>query len=204
MAETNDKGNFVAYMNRNKQAGDNKPSFEGRIAIPGTETEHRMALWSHEYTDPKTGEQRIAFNGRTDLNAYTDAPCDQIASIAKAADSGTILQGSLEIARGQIVMFENNSKDEPSKTGNERPDYYGYYNPGNGSPIVQIGAWARKDKYQNPMLSGATSYKPIDPGQDQAAAKAKVNEMLKDGTVTQGTKAKGKDKSKGDDGGMSR
>jgi len=202
MANSEDKGNFVAYMNRSKQAGDNKPAFTGRIETPGTKTEHRMALWSHEYTDPKTGEQRIAFNGRTQVSAYTDAPLGQIASIAKAASSGTILQGSLEIARGHIVMFENNAKDEPSKSGKERPDYYGYYNPHDGGPVVQIGAWARKDNYKNPMLSGATSYKPIDPEQDQAAASKEVDAMVKDGTVTKGVKGKGK--SKRDDAGMSR
>lgn len=204
MADTNEKGNFVAYMNRNKQYGDSKPSFEGRISIPGTKTEHRIALWNHSYTDPKTGEQRVAFNGKAQVNAYTDAPTDQIASIAKAAGNDTILQGSLTIACGHVVMFENHAKNEPSKSGNERPDYYGYYHPHQGGPIVQIGAWARKDRFKNPMLSGVTSYKPTDPEQDQADAKAKVNEMIADGTVTKGTKSKGKGKSKGDDAGMSR
>jgi hypothetical protein len=35
--DTQPHGNFIAFINRSKQPGDNQPMFDGRIAIPGEE-----------------------------------------------------------------------------------------------------------------------------------------------------------------------
>ena len=37
MDQSKPRGDFVAFMNRDKQPGDSRPAFEGRIAKPGTE-----------------------------------------------------------------------------------------------------------------------------------------------------------------------
>jgi hypothetical protein len=34
-------GDFVAFLNRDKQSGDRRPTFEGRIAKPGTDEKAR-------------------------------------------------------------------------------------------------------------------------------------------------------------------
>lgn len=32
-------GNFIAFKNRSKEQGDNKPTFDGRLAVPGSQDE---------------------------------------------------------------------------------------------------------------------------------------------------------------------
>jgi hypothetical protein len=187
-------GNFIAFMNRDKQPGDNKPTFDGRLAIPGSETELRLVLWAHEYESPKAGKQ-IMFNGQTDAVVADAAPMEQVAALIKqapAAEQGEATFGNLKLAPRQIVLFPNGFKDEaPDK---KRPDYWGAYNPGNGAPVVRISAWAKKDRNQHAMLGGATSY-PL-PGKSevqQQDAAPELRDLVESGIVTQGmpkTKAK--------------
>src|SRR5690606_30663790 len=76
----------------------------------------------------------------------------------------------------QVVLFPNRFKeDAPEK---DRPDYWGAYNPGDGSTIVRVSAWMTKDRYKNAMLRGATSY-PI-PGKSEA-------DMQQDGVSLEAT-----------------
>lgn len=181
------RGNFVAFMNRDKQAGDNKPAFDGRIAKPGADDEQRCALWSFEYTDKETGEILIGFNGRADgINTKAEA-IDQIMGLLSAKSTGDVIElaGKLKLAPHQIVLFTNKKKAEASDK--DRPNFYGFHNPGDGSPVVSISAWARKDRNEHAMLSGSTQY-PI-PGKsvaEQQAADAEVQRMVESGKVTRG------------------
>lgn len=180
------RGNFIAFINRDKKQGDNRPAFEGRIATPGTEQERRLALWAHEYTNPKTGEVQVMFNGQADSIATSASALDQISSLAAtpAGDQDAVI-GNLTLSAGQIVMFPNGFKnDAPDK---DRPDYWGAYNPGNGEPLVRISAWAKKDRHNHAMLTGATSY-PI-PGKSEAdmqEAQGNLDQLLDAGVVTKG------------------
>jgi hypothetical protein len=181
-------GNFIAFMNRSKQPGDDKPTFDGRLAIPGAEEERRFALWAHEYKNPKTGEMQIMFNGQTDAVVAGAAPMEQVAALIKevpAAERGEATFGNLKLAPRQLVLFPNGFKAEaPEK---DRPDYWGAYNPGNGAPVVRISAWAKKDRNQHAMLGGATSY-PL-PGKSevqQQDAAPELKELVESGAVTQG------------------
>ena len=72
----------------------------------------------------------------------------------------------------------------------------GAYNPGDGSPVVRLSVWAKKDRNQNPMLAGATSY-PL-PGKSEAEMQdaTTVKDLLETAAVTQGMPAKPKSKSK--------
>lgn len=196
MDQTNQqpRGNFIAFINRDKKQGDNRPAFDGRIATPGSEDERRHALWAHEYTNPKTGEMQIMFNGQAGNVATSASALDQIASLAVAGnDPQEAVVGNLNLAAGQIVMFPNGFKaDAPEK---DRPDYWGAYNPGNGEPVVRISAWAKKDRSGHAMLAGATSY-PI-PGKSEAAmqdAQPDLGQLVEQGVVTKGMpkKAAGK------------
>lgn len=187
MDQTNQpRGNFIAFINRDKQPGDKRPAFDGRIAIPGSEDERRHALWAHEYTNPKTGETLVMFNGQAGNVATSASALDQIASLAATATARQdAVVGNLSLAAGQIVMFPNGFKDEaPEK---DRPDYWGAYNPGNGEPVVRISAWAKKDRSQHVMLAGATSY-PI-PGKsevEQQDAQPDLAHLVEQGVVTKG------------------
>ena len=190
MSQPDQRGNFVAYMNRSKQPGDKKPAFDGRIAIPGSDTERRFALWTYDYTDPKTGEQKLMFNGKTDTVAFTDTPNAQIAQLARTSEQSVMTQGNLDLAAGQIVMFPNDYQNEQPE--NDRPDYYGYFNPGDGSPVVRIGAWLTKDRYQHAMMSGATSYpRPNLTERDQQDAEGELQQLLDTGAVRKGFASSG-------------
>lgn len=180
------RGNFIAFVNRDKKPGDNRPAFDGRISIPGAEDERRHVLWAHEYTNPKTGEVQVMFNGRADSLATTASAFDQISALAATPlTEQEAVVGNLKLAAGQIVIFPNGFKaDAPDK---DRPDYWGAYNPGNGAAIVRLSVWAKKDRNGNAILAGATSY-PI-PGKsepEQQAAQAELGKLIDDGLVSKG------------------
>lgn len=177
-------GNFIAFMNRDKQPGDKRPAFDGRLSTPGAEDELRFALWAHEYTSPKTGEVQVMFNGQVGAVDAKASPLDQVASLAKSSAEGAEASiGSLSLAPRQVVLFPNGYKAEaPEK---DRPDYWGAFNPGNGEPIVRISVWAKKDRNQHPMLTGATSY-PL-PGKSEVQQQdAAVETLVASGAVSKG------------------
>lgn len=68
------RGDFVAWQNRYKQPGDKRPMFEGKLTAPGSDAELPVTLWSHEYTDPKSGEARIMFSGTVGAVATNAEP----------------------------------------------------------------------------------------------------------------------------------
>lgn len=179
-------GNFVAFMNRYKQPGDNKPTFDGRLTIPDADIEHRFALWAHEYTNPKTGEVQIMFNGQADAVAPSADPIAQVSALIRPDATGDVaMLNNLQLQPRQIVLFPNGFKaDAPDK---QRPDYWGAFNPGEGKPIVRISAWSRKDKSDRAMLSGATSYPlPNRSEPEQQAAQAGLADLVDSGALSKG------------------
>lgn len=190
-------GNFIAFLVRDKEPGDKRPVFEGRLSLPDTEAELRFPLWGHEYADPKTGEMMTMFNGSTDAISLADAPKDQVAALLKNEDAiAPVSISNVKLRSRQVVLFPNRFKDEaPEK---ERPDYWGAYNPGNGQPVVRISAWMRKDRYGRAMLTGATSY-PL-PGKsevEQQDAAPTIAELEAKGVVSRGMPEKAKKRSGG-------
>lgn len=190
--DTQVHGNFVAFLVRDKEPGDTKPVFNGRLKLPGAESELTFALWAHEYADPKTGEVHTMFNGRADAVSPTDAPIDQVAALLKNdGATGPVSVGNLQLKSRQLVLFPNRFKAEaPDK---QRPDYWGAFNPGNGQAVVRISAWLRKDRYHNALMTGATSY-PI-PGKSEAEQQAvtpTIEQLEAEGVVSQGMPENGK------------
>lgn len=193
------RGNFIAFLLREKEPGDKRPMFEGRLSLPNDpKVEYGFPLFAHEYTDPKTGEVMTMFNGGTDPVSLNAAPMDQIAALLKGADATTALAsvGNLQLRPRQLVLFPNRFKDEaPEK---ERPDYWGAYNHGNDQPVLRIGAWLRKDRYGRAMFGGSTSY-PL-PGKNEAEqqdAAPTIGELEAQGMVTRGMPEKAKKRSAG-------
>lgn len=197
--DTQARGNFIAFLLREKEPGDKRPMFEGRLSLPNDpKVEYGFPLFAHEYTDPKTGEVMTMFNGGTDPVSLNAAPMDQIAALLKGADATTALTsvGSLQLRPRQLVLFPNRFKNEaPEK---ERPDYWGAYNHGNDQPVLRIGAWLRKDRYGRAMFGGSTSY-PL-PGKNEAEqqdAARSIAELEAQGVVSRGMPEKSKKRSGG-------
>lgn len=197
--DTQARGNFIAFLLSEKEPGDKRPMFEGRLSLPNDpKVEYGFPLFAHEYTDPKTGEVMTMFNGGTDPVSLNAAPMDQIAALLKGADATTALTsvGSLQLRPRQLVLFPNRFKNEaPEK---ERPDYWGAYNHGNDQPVLRIGAWLRKDRYGRAMFGGSTSY-PL-PGKNEAEqqdAARSIAELEAQGVVSRGMPEKSKKRSGG-------
>lgn len=117
---TQPRGDFVAFLNRDKQPGDNRPIFEGRTAKPGSEDKVPLTLWAHEYTDPRTGEVRTMYSGTVGAVSRDADPAGQIAALTRAAGSSDQMLGNLSLRPRQVVLFPNGFKaDAPDK---QRPD----------------------------------------------------------------------------------
>ena len=188
---TQPRGDFVAFLNRDKQPGDSRPIFEGRVAKPGSEDKVALTLWAHEYADAKTGEVKTMYSGTVGAVSRDAAPADQIAALTRTADVGEQILGNLSLRPRQVVLFPNGFKaDAPDK---QRPDLWGAINFGDGSPIARASVWLAKTRTGEAMLSGATGY-PI-PGKSEADMQ-RGDESLKDlietGAVSKGMPEKRK------------
>lgn len=189
-------GNIIAWQNRYKQAGDNRPVFDGYVTKPGSTEELPLALWAHKYADKTTGEERIMLSGTIGRVARNAAAIDQIAAMIADTPAAELALGRVTVAPGQVVLFPNGFKAEaPDK---DRPDYWGPINFGDGTPVVRASVWL-KQKDGRPYVAGATSF-PI-PGkserENQDAAPA-IKDLLDSGAVSQRMpdKAKGRAKAR--------
>lgn len=146
------RGNFVAYVNRSKQAGDRRPDFQGKVSIPGQDREFSCSLWASR---DKNG--RTIFTGRTSVTAHTDDIEQQIESMVAATEAGLSAQSenNLTLNADQIVLFTNAYKDDAHP---ERPAYWGRWNPGKGEKLVAISIWPTTDRYGRVVLGGASTH----------------------------------------------
>lgn len=187
------RGDFYAPMNRNKQPGDDRPMFTGRLTKPGDDAKHPFQLWAHPYTDPKTGEQLVSFSGTLDAVSPDALPMDQIhALIAAHPDQAEKIIGNLKLRPGQIVLFPNGFKAEaPEK---DRPDYWGWVVPHDGTEPFKPSVWFKKFDDGRVYMSGATSYH--QPGKSEAERQddlAAASNLIAEGAVTKGMpKTKGR------------
>jgi hypothetical protein len=196
MDQSQPRGDFVAFLNRDKQPGDNRPIFEGRIATPGSDEKHPLTLWAHEYTDRTTGEIKTMYSGTLGAVSTDAAPQDQIAALTRTEDANEQTFGTLSLRPRQVAIFPNGFKDEaPDKN---RPDLWGAVNFGDGSPLARASVWIGKTRNGEVMLTGATQY-PI-PGKTEAemqAAEPELKELVDSGIVSQGMPEEPKRKGRG-------
>lgn len=182
---TQPRGDFVAFLNRDKQPGDKRPIFEGRLAKPGSEEKFLMVLWAHEYTDPRTGEVKIMFSGEINAVSPDADPAAQVAALNRANGASDQILGNLTIRPRQVVLFPNDFKAEaPHK---KRPDLRGGVNFGDGSPVARASVWFDKTRNGQVMLNGATSY-PL-PGKSEGEmqdAEPELADLIAKGEVTKG------------------
>jgi len=182
-----EKGNFIVYTNRNKQPGDQRPLFQGRLAAPGEEKHFAVALWGGK---DKNGN--LMFTGRSSAYASNSEAMAQVEDLlaADAPAEGVLEEAGLKIAPHQIVLFKNAFKDAEHP---DRPDFWGRWNPGAGLPLVAVSGWMRKDRYQRPMLAGeVTLPKPgVEVGKAEASEQT-LNDLIEAGVVTTADQAKPK------------
>lgn len=188
---TQPRGDLVAFLNRDKQPGDNRPIFEGRISKPGADDKHPLTLWAHVYADKGTGEVKTMYSGSIGAVSPDAEPAEQIAALTRTDGAGEQVLGGLSLRPRQVVLFPNGFKDEaPDK---DRPDLWGGINFGDGSAVVRASVWLKKTRHGEVMLAGATSY-PV-PGKSEAemqAAEPELGDLLARGEVSKGMPAKAK------------
>jgi hypothetical protein len=173
-SNTQPRGDFVAFLNRDKQPGDNRPIFEGRLAKPGSDEKVPLTLWAHEYTDPRTGEVKTMYSGTIGAVSPDASASDQISALTRSGDAGEQSLGNLSLRPRQVVLFPNGFKaDAPDKN---RPDLWGAVNFGDGSPIARSSVWLGKTRSGEVMLTGATSY-PL-PGKSEGEMQAADPELV--------------------------
>jgi len=158
------RGNFIAGLNRGKPLGSKRPDFSGRLSVPGREQQHAFALWANKDKNGNT-----YFSGRIDRMPITDDIHAQIEALTQPVvdyDPTDLMQGAtnLSLKPYEVVLFRNGYKDAENP---KRPDFWGRVNMGDNTPPVAISVWLRQDRYQRPLLTGATTYP--QPGKDAAA-----------------------------------
>ena len=155
MAKTYDKpdrGNFRAFKNNSKEVGDDRPLFQGKLTLPNSNEERSFALWP--YASKKDGATilsgRAGASANSQISAYTQPDREQVQRLAvelPAQENGK----PFKIDPDALFLTENKTKDSNNPS---RPDYYGFYNPGDGK-LQRVAAWSQLDRYGNPMLTGS-------------------------------------------------
>ncbi|HRD74664.1 MAG TPA: hypothetical protein PK264_01810 [Hyphomicrobiaceae bacterium] len=174
-------GNFIVGQNRAKQPGTNTPDFTGRIGIPGREHEFPVALWAGRdrhgklYFSGRITPTPITDNVMAQLESLTDRPVHDATDMADAGPG-------LTLRPFQMVAFANKSKEpvdtdskDEAATRAKRPDFWARVNPGDGSPVFQVGIWAGQDRYGRPILRGETSYPQPAKAAEKAPARRKAD-----------------------------
>lgn len=144
-------GNIIAYTNLKKKQGDKLPGFTGKLTLPESTAERGVSLWPN--VSKRTGHIVISGRVRADANDQialmaTDAPkidADQVIEIMQTDGN------ALRVEPNSLVMFQNKSKAQNPN----RPDMYGFLNPGKGQPLMRMSVWSRVDRNGNAYLSGS-------------------------------------------------
>lgn len=162
MSETNERprGVIRAFMNSDKTPGDDKPSFNGRLTLPGTVKETSFALWLRR---DKQGavilsgqSQQVSGSALEQIAALADAPERDAPDINVGSESAPLI-----LKPHDIVLFESKAR------GDNRPDFYGYHHSGDAARPVHIALWARTDVNGRAYLSGLTQDARPDKRQSQ-------------------------------------
>lgn len=155
MAKSNtqhERGNFRAFKNNTKEVGDDRPLFQGKLTLPGMKDERSFALWP--YASEKDGATilsgRAGASANSQIAAYTQPDKEQVQKMAVELPSRNGA-APFKLEPDSLILFTNKTKDADNQ---ERPDFYGFYNPGDGK-TQRIAAWSNLDRYGNPMLTGS-------------------------------------------------
>lgn len=168
-----DYGRLIAYMTPNYQPGSKSPAFKGTISLLAESEKRSIALWPH--VSSNTGKTfltgRAAANAADQIDALTNPVKDEDV-IKQALSTGS----QFAVDANEIVLFKNQHK---SPEHPNRPDYYGYFNPGNGEDLRRLDVWAKPDKFGKAMLSG-----PVKPNSQSKTQEQDQNHNIEDADDT--------------------
>lgn len=162
MSDSNKRSRGVirAFMNSDKVPGDDRPSFNGRLTLPGAFKEITFSLWLRR---DKQGavilsgqSQPVAGSALEQISALADAPEENASEINMGSATSPLILKARE-----IVLFESKAR------GDKRPDFYGYHHSGDAAKPVHIALWARTDVNGRAYLSGITQEARHDKRQAQ-------------------------------------
>ncbi len=148
--DTDDTGRLKAYKNKDHEPGGKQPAFKGTITSEGSQEQRQVVLWARK--SRKTG--KTFFIGKAGETA-----AEQIDKLTDAAPAESQEADDTEqlVKPNEIKLWPNQSKE----LGSKQIDYYGHYNPGEGTKMQRLDVWANNDRYGKPMLSGnVTEQKP--------------------------------------------
>ena len=155
--EHDGEGRMIAFLNAQKEAGDSKPAFEGRVSLPQDPNERRVVLWAHT-----TKKGRTMLAGRVSKSAA--AQIEELARPAREPDDSLIDQAQTDgrqfaVDAQEMLLFANARKGPEQSS---HPDYWGYYNPGDGASLMRLAVWAKTDAHGKAMLSGSVKvHEPV-------------------------------------------
>jgi hypothetical protein len=155
------KGNVIAFKNVDKQKGDKRPAYKGRLNLPGQRNERGFSVWA--FTSEKG---QVMLSGKVNLDAQTQTEemagkaMDPDAAIRIAQNGGK----DFTVDPNQIVLFENTQRDgeDPERP---RPNYWGYFNPGKGERLMKVALWQGTDRNGNAFLKG--NLQPDEPKREK-------------------------------------
>jgi hypothetical protein len=84
---------------------------------------------------------RAGVSANSQIAAYTQPPKEQEQQMAVEIPSKNG-GDPFKLEAGSIILFTNKTKDAENQG---RPDYYGFYNPGDGK-LQRIAAWSNLDR----------------------------------------------------------
>lgn len=144
------KGNLIAFLNRQRDKGKDRPAFQGKITLPGKTDERGFALWTYTSAGGDvvlSGRALQDATSQIEMLANPDRPLTDATIELAQRDGGT----ALSIKAHTMVLFTNKQKTAETQS---RPDFWGYFNPGGSDPLMRLGVWAKTDRSGAAMLTG--------------------------------------------------
>jgi hypothetical protein len=148
----------------------NQPRYKGKLTLPNNAEPRAVSLWvniAKENPDEPDKKRNVYMSGT--VTDTTSAALDKMAHQAPPLTEEQKLELVQHTADGYAVkpysinLFQAKNYD-PAK---QQPNLYGYYNPGDGTPLQRVDVWMRpkgKDRNGNDMfsLSGKVSEYDFD------------------------------------------
>lgn len=164
-------GNMIAWFNRQKKKDDNRPVFQGEITLPDDPHKRPFSLWATQSRRTKASmlTGRAGFSAAAQIAEHTTVPRGVDGeeepdsdmeheqdgpeqAMEEAGPEATAEPSQLDIKENDVVLFTNTQRDAQNPN---RPDYWGYFNPGQGKEMMRLSVWSRTDRAGKAMLTGS-------------------------------------------------
>ena len=156
------QGILQAHFNKQKRAGDTRPTFIGSLTNPGSGKEQELTLWHYQYPHRDTGKPTDYYAGSVKTIYHTGRQ----RSVKRLGDSPLQFVDEICLRPFQVVLFKNARRmDAPERN---RPDLVGAVNFGNGTAACRLAVWFEKTRRGTTTLRGVVMDPAHDPVPDLA------------------------------------